>query len=176
MHKQILLMVEIAIVVALAFVLGMIKLWQMPYGGSISLEMIPIILIAFRRGTRAGITAGLLYGVVNLFWDGFQYIVHPIQLLMDYPLPFAMLGLAGLFPKRPVSGVIVGCVSRFVIHFFCGIIFWTATFPQGTNPYLYSALYNIAYIGPELVISAIVVHSLVKRVSLFQPQRTGLTG
>jgi thiamine transporter len=169
MNSRIRVTVEVGIVVALSFVLGLVKLWQMPFGGSISLEMIPLFLIACRRGTRIGMTAGLLYGLVNLFWDGFQYVVHPVQLVMDYPLPFALVGLAGLLPKRPVGSVILGGVSRFVVHFLSGIIFWTSTFPQGMNPYLYSALYNAVYIGPELVISAVVIYFLWHRSNIFRP-------
>src|SRR3712207_7401794 len=84
---------EAALAIALAFVLGLIKVFQMPFGGSISLEMVPLILLALRQGPWVGIVAGAAYGLLDLAIEPF--IVHPVQVLFDYPLAFGVLGLAG---------------------------------------------------------------------------------
>ena len=86
---------EAALAIALAFVLGLITLFRMPLGGSISLEMVPLILLAVRQGWKVGMLAGAAYGLLNLAVS--PIILHPVQVLFDYPLPFAALGLAGLF-------------------------------------------------------------------------------
>ncbi|MBD0355302.1 MAG: energy-coupled thiamine transporter ThiT, partial [Rubrobacteraceae bacterium] len=86
---------EAALAIALAFVLGFVVLFKMPFGGSVSLEMIPLILLALRQGWKVGIVAGATYGLLDLAID--PYVVHPVQLLLDYPLAFGVLGLAGLF-------------------------------------------------------------------------------
>lgn len=103
MHKRTLIMVEIALMTALAFILSFIRFpgpWAQ--GGSISLIMVPIFIMAFRRGWRVGVLTGLLVGVVNLMYNAF--IMHPIQMLLDHPIPYAALGLAGLFAFQNSEG------------------------------------------------------------------------
>src|SRR4029450_8981349 len=98
---------EAALAVALAFVLGFVVLFKMPYGGSVSLEMIPLILLALRQGWKVGVVAGAAYGLLDLAIDPF--VVHPLQLVLDYPLAFGVLGLAGFF-KPTVRGAILGAM------------------------------------------------------------------
>ncbi|MEW6661145.1 MAG: energy-coupled thiamine transporter ThiT [Bacillota bacterium] len=169
-NKKVSVMVEIALCVALAYVLGLIKLWQMPFGGSVSLEMIPIFIVALRRGWIAGMTGGLVYGFVNLMVDGMQWIVHPVQLVLDYPLPFALLGLAGCFPGSPFLGVVIGSLGRFLSHFVSGFVFWGAYGSEyGLSPVVYSIAYNSMYLLPEMLISLACVLVLVKRPDILQP-------
>ena len=161
---------EAALAIALAFVLGLIKIFKMPYGGSISLEMMPLILLALRQGPWVGIVSGAVYGVLNLITD--PQIFHPIQVLLDYPLAFGALGLAGFF-RPTVGGAIVGAtvavVARFVCHFLSGVIFFASYAPEGWNPYAYSAAYNGAYLVPSLAIAAVVVVVLLRALEGAQP-------
>lgn len=166
--KKLIVMVEIAIIVALAFLLGQIRLFRMPQGGSVSLQMVPILFLALRRGWLPGFVAGFLLGTLKLLVD--PYIIHPVQLLFDYPLPYALLGLAGLFKSIPFVGVLVGTVGRFVIHFLSGVVFFGAYTPEGTNPLWYSALYNGSYLIPEMIIALVVVGLLSTRRDLLEPQ------
>jgi hypothetical protein len=106
--------------------------------------MVPIFWLAFRRGWKIGIFGGAVFGVVDLAIDPF--VVNPIQLILDYPLAFAVLGLAGLFQKYPVIGVIVGVTGRFVSHFASGIIYFANYAPAGMSPIVYSAIYNGTYL------------------------------
>ena len=161
---------EAALAVALSFVLGFIVLFKMPFGGSVSLEMIPLILLSLRQGWRVGIVAGAAYGLLDLVID--PYVVHPLQLLLDYPLAFGALGLAGLF-KPTVRGAVLGATvavfARFVCHFLSGVIFFVSYAPEGWNPYLYSAAYNAAYLVPSLAIAIVVTVVLLKALQGAQP-------
>lgn len=160
---------EAAIAIALAYVLSMVKIYHLPAGGSVTAgSMIPILFLALRRGYKLGLVTAVLYGVAQLI-EG-PYIVHPVQLVLDYPLAFGALGLAGFFASRvgkthfyAILGVIVGIIGRFVCHFLSGVIFFSEYAPEGMNPWTYSALYNGSYILGELIISVILIYLLVKK-------------
>lgn len=161
--KDIGVLTEAALAIALAFVLGLITVFKMPFGGSISLEMMPLILLALRQGPWVGIISGAVYGLLDLVVDPF--IVHPVQVLFDYPLAFGALGLAGFFQptvRGAVLGTIVAVFARFVCHFISGFVFFASYAPKGWNPLIYSAAYNAAYLVPSLIISLIVVVVLLR--------------
>ena len=153
---------EVAIAVALATVLSMIKIWQMPQGGSVTLgSMVPILLIAFRRDVKIGVMTGVIYGLVQLVLDGWFY--HPAGMFLDYPLAFGALGAAALFKKMPPVGVVVAITLRFLSHLTSGVIFFAEYAPEGVSPIIYSAIYNGSYMIPEIVVSAILIYLLVQR-------------
>jgi thiamine transporter len=81
---------------------------------------------------------------------------------MDYPLPFAALGLAGLFPNRPMIGLVLGTAGRYVIHVLSGAIFFGAYAPEGMNPWIYSLGYNASYIVPNGIIAIVVIGLLLQ--------------
>ncbi len=148
-----------ALAIAAATVLSQIKLFAMPQGGTVTpFSMLFIIVIGYFFGVRSGVIVGAVYGLFQLLIGG--WVMHPIQLLLDYPIAFAALGLSGLFTNQEnglLKGVIVGCLGRFVAHFLSGIIFFASYAPEGWNPWVYSAWYNISYIGVEGVATAIIV-------------------
>lgn len=111
------------LLLALTLVLSLLPLYRMPYGGTITLGgMLPIMLIAFVYGPEVGIMAGFVYGLLNLLLN--PYILQPVQVLFDYPLPFMALGLCGFFPRHPYLGMAVGVAVRYLFHFiFRGGIF-----------------------------------------------------
>ncbi len=158
---------EAAMMIALASALSLFKVFRMPQGGSVTLgSMVPILLFAMRRGAKYGILAGVLFGLVRLYLG--MYVVHPVQLLLDYPLAFGALGLAGLIktggdkPMHTVVGTALGIGGRFLSHWVSGIIFFAEYAPAGQHPALYSAIYNGGYLGVEFVISAVMVYLLAK--------------
>jgi thiamine transporter len=166
MKIQARILTEVVTMVALAgvleFISGFIPFLTMPQGGRVTLAaMVPIFFIAVRRGPRIGILAGIAFGLVVLVEEPFVY--HPIQFLLDYPLAFGALGLAGFFRKLPLIGVAVGIAGRFVCHFISGLVFFASYAPAGMDPALYSAIYNAWYLIPEFVISEIVMFILMKR-------------
>jgi thiamine transporter len=150
---------EIVAFVALASALSYVKIFSLPQGGSVTAgSMVPILWLALRRGPKIGIFSATVYGCVQLVIEPFIY--HPAQVLLDYPLAFGMLGLAGFFQKRPFLGVNVGIAGRFIMHFISGVVFFGSYAPEGMSPIVYSAIYNGGYLLPELVISIYIVYLL----------------
>jgi thiamine transporter len=149
---------EIVVFVALATVLSYIKIFSLPEGGSVTAgSMVPILWLALRRGPKVGLFAATVYGLVQLTNP---FIVHPAQLLLDYPIAFGMLGLAGFFQKRPFLGVNISILGRFLAHFISGFIFFSNYAPEGMSPIIYSAVYNGGYLLAELVISVYIIYLL----------------
>jgi thiamine transporter len=170
--RDVRVLTEAALAIALAFVLGLIKVFQMPMGGSISLEMIPLILLALRQGPLVGMVAGAAYGLLDLAIEPF--IVHPVQVLLDYPLAFGALGLAGFFQptvRGAIVGTVVAVLARFICHFISGVVFFASYAPEGWNVYIYSAAYNAAYLIPSLIVAVIVVLVLLRALEGAQPSR-----
>jgi thiamine transporter len=160
------ILAEAAVMIALAVVLDALRLYTLPQGGSITVgEMVPLLFLALRRGTKIGVFAGAIFGIIDVYFEPFIY--NPFQFLLDYPLAFGALGLAGFFSRRPLNwappvGVAVGLGGRFVCHFFSGMIFFASFAPAGENPALYSAIYNASYLLPGLIISEVVILALVR--------------
>jgi len=156
---------EGTIFVALSVVLKDIlpPIYHLPQGGSVSAAgMVPLLWFSLRRGLRSGLEASTIYGLIHMALPG-SYIVDPVQALLDYPIAFAALGLAGIFRKYPLLGVGVGIFGRFLAHFASGVWFFSAYAPAGTHPMVYSGIYNGGYLIIELVISVIIIYLLVKR-------------
>ena len=152
---------EIVVFVALSTALSLIKLFGLPQGGSVTAgSMVPLLWLSLRRGGKIGVFTCTVYGLVQLFVEPF--IVNPIQVLLDYPVAFGALGLAGFFQNRPFLGVNVGIAGRFVTHFVSGIIFFASYAPEGMSPIVYSVIYNGSYLLPELVISIYLTYLIVE--------------
>jgi thiamine transporter len=166
-------LLEIAIFAAIAVVFNHISnflpFW--PNGGSITLVMVPIALIAFRRGLLAGVCTGLLTGILLALLSQ-NAPVHPVQVLLDYPIAFAALGVAGFSNLARLKGkvakaiwagvgLVIAGLLRFAMHFTSGVIFFAQYAPKGQSVYLYSFLYNIGYILPEIIIATIVMTILL---------------
>lgn len=149
-----------ALLVALSTILSYLVLFSAPYGGSVTLvSMFPIILAGYIFGIRAGIIVGLSVGLLNLILN--PYIIHPLQLLLDYPLAFSSLGFGALFRNKGKFSLLlatwIGILGRFVCAFLSGIIFFASYAPEGFNPYLYSALYNASYLIAEGAIITVII-------------------
>ena len=131
--------------------------------------MVPIFLLALRRGPKVGIIGGAIFGLVALVEDtssGIEVIVFPTQVILDYPLAFGLLGLAGFFRKMPLLGVGVGVTARFCSHFVSGVLFFASYAPAGMSPYEYSAIYNGSFLAAEMAITAIIMIGLVRLKAL----------
>lgn len=170
-------LVEMSILVALAFVLDYVANiysgWFWPFGGSISISLVPLAVIAFRYGWVAGFLGGFTMGLLQLLTGA--YIMHPIQVLFDYPLPYAVLGFAGFFASK-VNAVEVGrrslyiwlatgigSIARLVCHIISGVVFFADYAPEGMNPVVYSVGYNTPFVLASYILSAIILVILYKR-------------
>ena len=165
---------EMAIALVLCWVLGVFRPFQMPQGGSISLEMLPIFFVAARRGLVPATVVGLLYGMMQIFVPLTPpFIYHPAQALLDYPLAFAAVGLAGLVPvvgwRSLSAAVAVGSTARLFFHFLSGWIFFASYAPQWEWPWLYALTYNLLFLVPEAVITAVCLWPLLKAYDAARP-------
>ena len=150
-----------AMCIAIAFVLSCIRLYRMPQGGSITpAAMLPLILFMVACGPLKGFIVGCVFGLLKLLAD--PYIIHPIQLLMDYPLAYGamILGcLATLFPlkdpwKLPVA-VLLACIARWIMSVLSGVIFFAES-AGDQNALVYSMVYNLSYMGPDALVCILV--------------------
>jgi thiamine transporter len=161
------ILAEMIVFIALANALYLIsKLYlpflHLPQGGTVTLaSMVPLLWFALRRGPRWGVEAGIVYGLVHMVISGDIY--YPTQIILDYPLAFGALGLAGFFQRQPVMGVGVGIFGRFICHFISGIVFFGQYAWEGWNVATYSAAYNATYLVPEFIVSTIIIFILLKR-------------
>ena len=148
-----------AVALALATVCSMIKVLEMPMGGSVTLlSMLFVVLIGYWYGPAVGLMAGVAYGLLQLILG--PYIVSIPQLLVDYPFAFGALGLAGFFSEKKYGltiGYIVAVFGRFVFAVLSGVIFFGMYAPEGMSPMVYSILYNGGYLLAEAVVTVIII-------------------
>ena len=142
------------ITIALSFTLSYVKLWRMPQGGSVTLvSMLPIMLFSYVYGAKKGVLIGLIYGILQSLQD--PYIVHPAQFLLDYPIAYAVTGLAGcltytnIFKKLPqlkfTIGALIGAALRFIAHVLSGVFAFGAYAKDAgaASALAYSLTYNL---------------------------------
>ena len=155
---------EGAIFVALAQVLGYIKLFELPQGGSVGIGMLPIFIYCARWGFGPGMLASFAYSVLQLLLDG-AYAWGWQSIIGDYILAFTVLGFAGLFHKQKYGffiGSAVGRAARFIVHYLTGVLVWGEYMPETffgmtmTTPWFYSALYNGSYMALDLVMCLLI--------------------
>ena len=158
-HLKLRALCEGAIFVALAQVLGYIKLFELPQGGSVGIGMLPIFIYCARWGFGPVMLASIAYSVLQLLLDG-AYAWGWQSILGDYIFAFSVLGLAGLFSKQKngfFTGCCVGSAARFLVHYLTGVFVWGEYMPETffgmtmTTPWFYSALYNGSYMLLDLV-------------------------
>lgn len=167
-----------AMLVALSVVLSLVTVFKAPYGGTVTAaSMVPVIVTGLIYRSKWGLLTALVYAVLQMILGG---IVPPpvpslwmylLVILLDYVLAYTCLGLSGYFFELlkghryaiPCSGAIVMTI-RFVCHFFSGILIWGVYAPEGTSVWIYSLLYNGAYMLPEIIISTLVLCLLIKPI------------
>ena len=169
-------LVEGALMIAMATVLSYIKILNMPQGGAITLEMIPLVVMGIRHGVKPGCFTGFVHGLLQMIL-GFSNVLYCQTLaaqigciLLDYLLAFTVLGLAGffgnMFGKNKLVGYTVGSIIagllRFLCSFLSGWLLWGDYAPEGMNVAWYSLTYNGAYMIPDIIIVAVVVAVLYK--------------
>lgn len=165
--------VEAGLTIALAYVLGRFMLFKLPFGGSVSLDMLPLLVFALRRGVGPGVLAGALYGLLNYTIDPVG-IVHWAQFLLDYVVAYGVVGATGLGAAAfrrlldsrgsayAVLGVaapfaLLGMALRFAAHFASGVVFFGAYAPAGQPVALYSLVYNASYMGPSALLCLVAL-------------------
>ncbi|HOE57135.1 MAG TPA: energy-coupled thiamine transporter ThiT [Bacillota bacterium] len=160
------MLTEAGIMIAAAQILSYVKIFEAPYGGSVTAgSMIPIIVFSLRWGAKYGLLAGTAYGILQFLLGGAIYSYHIISILFDYVVAFGLLGLAGIFrtdAKGIFLGTCLGIFGRFICHIISGVVVWASYAPEGMNPLHYSIVYNGSYLLPELAITLVIVGVLYK--------------
>lgn len=158
-HIHLKMLCEGAIMVALAQILGYLKLYELPQGGSVTLSMLPIVFFAIRWSWKKGLGCALVFGFLQLLLDG-GFAISWQSMLGDYLIAFGVLGLAGLCSGRKwgvFAGTVVASVARFLVHWVVGATVWGEYMPDEffgmtmTSPWFYSALYNGSYMLPNMI-------------------------
>ena len=151
---------------ALAFVLSYVRIFKLPWGGSVTLcSMLFVVLIGYWYGLKVGLIAGFVYGCLQFVQGGGSYILDPLQAGLDYFIAFMALGLSGLFCKMKKNGLTIGYIvavlARGAFHSLGGYLYWMdympENFPEKLAP-VYPIAYNYAYLLAEAAITIIVIN------------------
>ncbi len=176
MKDKIFCITEGAIIIALSVVIEMVCHWLnevmgiealLPFGGAITVSMLPVVYYSYRRGVAWGLGVGFTYSVLQIMLGHLSYLPKDfwslsLCLLLDYFLAFTVLGIADVFAKpfgkHRLAGYCVGavavCVIRFVFSFLSGVILWSSYAPEGMNIWIYSLIYNGSYMLPNTILTA----------------------
>ena len=166
-----------AVCIALSFALSYISPINMPQGGSVTIgSLVPLMIYSYMFGTKKGVFAGFVYGLLQIIQD--PWLIHPAQMLLDYPIAFAAIGLSGMFahvkkleklPQLQIAlGGIVASVLRFAAHLFSGVFAFSYLAPD-VDAWIYSLGYNATYVFPDIAI-AIAVCIIVFSSKAFMKQ------
>lgn len=151
-----------AMAMALAFITSYIKIFNMPWGGSVTLcSMLFIVLVGNWYGPKTGVLVGLVYGILQFIQE--PYVLSFFQVCCDYILAFAALGVAGFFAKSKnglIKGYIAAVIARGAFHALGGYLYWMDYMPENFPKALssvYPILYNYSYLLAEGVITVIII-------------------
>ena len=166
-HRKVRMLTEGALCIALAEILSLLPLYKMPWGGSVDLAMLPVILYCVRWGFGPGLAVAFAHAVFQTLFEG-GIAIGWQSILGDFIVAYTVLGLAGLFQGKFVPATVVACVARFLVHYVVGATIWAEYMPETffnmtmTTPWIYSALYNGAYMLPDMLVILVVGVILMK--------------
>lgn len=149
-----------AILMALSVALGALTLFRMPQGGSVTpFSMLPIFIAAYYFGVSKGMLVGAGVGILNLLLNPF--IVHPVQVVLDYPMAFGALAIGGILRHRKkigmIAGYLLGVFFRYIVAVLSGVIFFGAYAPENFNGLTWSLWYNLTYLGVEAAMTVVIL-------------------
>ena len=163
-----------AVLIALSTALSFIKIWNMPWGGSITLlSMLPVALISIMYGLKQGLFSSFIYACIQLVFGitmdgllgwGLTGGMLTACILLDYIIAFTVIGLAGIFKSKGMTGIMGGTLLaiglRFISHILSGVFVFASVGKlwdgfETSNTWLYSFVYNACYMLPEIILTAI---------------------
>lgn len=173
-NKKLQMLCVCAVMVALSTALSLVKIWNMPWGGSITLlSMLPVALVSVMYGLKQGLFSSFVYACIQLVFGitmdgllgwGLTAGMLFACIMLDYIVPFTVIGLAGMFRNKGMTGILSGTVVavllRFVSHILSGIFVFASAGKlwegfETDNTFLYSLVYNGCYMLPEIILTAI---------------------
>ena len=174
-HDKIVRLTASGIMIALATVLSLVTIVKMPLGGSLTpVSMLPICMIAIIYGTGWGLGTAFAYALVQLIIDFSSALTWGLSVpaliacfVFDYILAFTVLGFAGLFRKKGTAGILGGVALALLLRYVCHIIPGGTVFAvwlpeEWSDPWIYAAAYNGAFMLPELILTCIAAFALSK--------------
>lgn len=180
------ILVESALMIALSVVLDFFKLWQMPFGGSVTCGLVPLVLLSFHRGPKWGIGAAFTHSLMQML---LRFDAPPaktlgafaVVILMDYIIAFTVIGAASVFGKpfknrtvSVVAGSCAVCLIRLLCSFISGVTVWREYTPEGWAVWQYSLTYNAAYMIPQMLLTAVVAVILITVIDRYEGRKTRL--
>lgn len=155
-------MIKTAILIAIAYVLNQLTLFRMPQGGSVTpFSMLFIVLVGYLFGPKQGVLAGIVFGLLDLLMK--PYVIHPVQLILDYPLAFGALGLGAILRNQNhglMKTYLFGILGRFIVSSLSGIIFFMDVTNGVWAGLITAILYNFTYIAAEGFITILILFVL----------------
>ena len=157
---------ESGLLLALAVILSVLKIIDLPYGGSITLaSMLPLIILSYRYGFTWGLLSGFVYGLIQMVigMSALSYVTGIVAvaavIILDYVLAFMATALGARFRNRehPAKafglGALTVCAVRYAFHVISGCTVWAGlSIPTG-DAFWYSLIYNATYMLPETIIT-----------------------
>ena len=175
-NQKLRILTESAILIALAEILSLLPFYRLPWGGSIDLAMLPILVLCVRWGFGSGMLAATAHAILQTLLEG-GIAIGWQSIVGDFLVAYMVLGLAGLFKGKFVPATLIACIARFLVHYVVGATIWAEYMPESffgmtmTTPWLYSALYNGAYMLPNTAL-VLIAGLLLMRT----PAKKFLTG
>ena len=182
MKKRLLCVTEGAIIIALAYVIELLCVWLntvsgvgalLPFGGTITVSMLPIAYYSFRHGIGWGVGVGFVYSLLQMTLGFYvppanKWWAVVLCVLLDYVIAFSVIGLSDLFAKmlgkRRLlgfgTGAVIVCLIRFACSFLSGVILWGSYAPENMNVWVYSLVYNASYMIPNAILTGILAVAL----------------
>jgi len=187
-NTKLITMIEGAIIAGVCVALSFIPLNTANAAFDLSLGLIPLVVYALRRGFVPGLAVGLVWGLL-LIVLGKTFILTIPQVLLEYPVAFALGGFGGIFSgllrkklatdikvgvtavKGGVTAIIISAAvcsaaARWFVHFWAGVIFWGSYAPEGMNPYFYSFIFNGASAAANAAMLAVVLLLLARAAKM----------
>ena len=177
------ILTECALMLAVGIVLSLVKLIDLPYGGSVTVaSMLPVILISYRHGVKYGLLTGLAYGIIQqlLGLKSLSYVTTWVSviavILLDYIIAFAVIGFGGTFRKiiksQPIAlvfGTILACLLRYACHVISGATVWAGLSIPTNAALIYSFGYNATYMLPETIVTVVLAYYIGSLIDFRNP-------
>ena len=166
-----------AVMLALATVLSLVKIFELPNSGSITAaSMLPVIIVSYLYDFKWSLFVAFTYSLLQMLCGFFPPPTRDVfsffaVIMLDYVLAFTVLGAAGQLSKKIknvkikyTAGAAAVIFARFICHLISGIIIWKVYAPEGQSPFVYSLLYNGSFMGIEFIITVILIFFLSERI------------
>ncbi len=159
--RKVMQITNIAILISLSLVLNMIVFFRMPQGGSVTLHLVPLLLISKKYGAKVGILASLITSTVNMLLG--SSVIGVFQVLLDYylsPLFIVLFSIKSVNKKIDVVVILLLSIFSLAAHVLSGILYYDVSFQ-------FSVVYNISYFIPLIFVNVIVYYLIHDRIMKF---------